>query len=446
LGNVEFPIAQTVDEDGNSLMDPTGSGRFVEGRNGDHLMVPFQCELCHFRNIYGREPQANNVKDKLFFKYARRANLDCFWSREPPTVRNNLSLLNRITKTEDKFGFSSVAPPMGPFPVADVLGMKAAIAILDRSMDKGVYAPRVQWGTFRKTMSAVTNVSQAGVSGLGDSVGAYQRNKMWISTSVSHQFWFSRFMEGIHKRVGEVRRQDEAFTIEIILQVNVNLEREWNKLIEGNASKRELKVVAEMGTWFVVGFCTGMRGEEIPLIELAGTRNSLDNKMGKEPYFNVVISGRTKGNQVSGSKFKFPCVYITSGSGLNPGTWIRRLVNIRNEEKDESGRLFHRGISPSKVSQFEIDFFKQLYQVQATTDLIDNKIDVGEIYGMLRSSRRGATAHARNIGVQRDVIEAVHRWHQEAYSGGMSLRLDLIDVYTTLDALAPTILGYSRAF
>jgi len=168
--------------------------------------------------------------------------------------------------------------------------------------------------------------------------------------------------------------------------------------------------------------------------------------MGKEPYFNVVISGRTKGNQVSGSKFKFPCVYITSGSGLNPGTWIRRLVNIRNEEKDESGRLFHRGISPSKVSQFEIDFFKQLYQVQATTDLIDNKIDVGEIYGMLRSSRRGATAHARNIGVQRDVIEAVHRWHQEAYSGGMSLRLDLIDVYTTLDALAPTILGYSRAF
>lgn len=409
-------------------------------------MVPFQCEHCHFRNIYGREPQIGNLRDKEFFAYARRANLDSFWSREPPTIRNNLSLLNRIAKTEKKFGFASATPPLGPFPVADVLGMRGAIAVLDRSLDKGAYGPCVQWGTFRKTMSAITNVSQAGVGGLGDSVGAYQRNKMWISTSVSHQFWFSRFMEGIHKRVGEIRRQDEAFTIEIIQQVQIQLEREWSKHVEGNSPREEQKIVAEMGTWFIVGFCTGMRGEEMPLIELAGTRNSLGNNLKGESYFNVVISGRTKGNQISGAKFAFPCVEVTAGTGLQPGVWVRRLIEIRSSDYDTSGRLFFRGISPAKISHYEADFFHILQQVQCNTDLIGNQVDVGDAYGILRSSRRGATAHARNIRVEKEVIDAVYRWRKEALSGGVSIRLDLIDVYTTLEALTPTILGYSRAF
>jgi hypothetical protein len=39
--------------------------RFKSGRNGDHLLCPFQCDLCHFRNIQGRDPVPGLVKDKL---------------------------------------------------------------------------------------------------------------------------------------------------------------------------------------------------------------------------------------------------------------------------------------------------------------------------------------------------------------------------------------------
>ena len=191
MGNINFPIAKSIDEDGNELMDPGGRLRFLEARNGDHLMVPFQCELCHFHNIYGREPAANNFKDKEFFMFCRRANLDAFWSREPPTVRNNLKEVTRMRRTEERFGFPCTTPPLGPFPIRDGLGMKAAVAILDRSLDKGSYSKCVQWGAFRKLMSGITNVSQTSVGGLNNSAGAYKRNKMWISTSISHQFWFT---------------------------------------------------------------------------------------------------------------------------------------------------------------------------------------------------------------------------------------------------------------
>jgi hypothetical protein len=73
------------------------------------------------------------------------------------------------------YGMPSIAPPMGPFPLENSLGMKAAIAVLDGLLDPGVYLECVRWGTFRQTPLAITNSSKAGVSGLQDLVASYKR-------------------------------------------------------------------------------------------------------------------------------------------------------------------------------------------------------------------------------------------------------------------------------
>ena len=83
-----------------------------------------------------------------------------------------------MKRTEERFGFDCTTPPLGPFLVNDDLGMKAIVAILDRSLYKGTYGHHVQCATFRKLMGDITNASQASVGGLGDSVGVYERNKM----------------------------------------------------------------------------------------------------------------------------------------------------------------------------------------------------------------------------------------------------------------------------
>jgi hypothetical protein len=87
-----------------------------------------------------------------------------------------------------------VFPRHGAVAVGRQLGHEGG-----RSLDKGIYEATVQWDTFRRTMSAVTNISQACVGGLGDSVGGYERNRMLITGVVTHKFWFSRFMLGVHK-------------------------------------------------------------------------------------------------------------------------------------------------------------------------------------------------------------------------------------------------------
>jgi hypothetical protein len=88
-------VREFIDDNGTSLepmLMPQGKEpRFTCARNGDHLMLTFQCELCHFRNIQGKDPMAGNKKHEDLMVHIRRCNLDAFWSREKGSVSNNAS-------------------------------------------------------------------------------------------------------------------------------------------------------------------------------------------------------------------------------------------------------------------------------------------------------------------------------------------------------------------
>ncbi len=66
--------------------------RYQCARNGDHLMgVPFECDLCSFRNMVGRDPDESNQKDEFTPTAIRQVLLDVMWAREPDTVASNWS-------------------------------------------------------------------------------------------------------------------------------------------------------------------------------------------------------------------------------------------------------------------------------------------------------------------------------------------------------------------
>jgi hypothetical protein len=70
LQNLPYPVKAQVDEEGE-LLDSGESGRFMTARAGDHLMTPFRCELCHFRNIMGRDPVTGEYDDVELFEIMR---------------------------------------------------------------------------------------------------------------------------------------------------------------------------------------------------------------------------------------------------------------------------------------------------------------------------------------------------------------------------------------
>jgi hypothetical protein len=141
-------IQKLYDEDGEELTKHGDERRFIEARASDQLMAPFQCPCCHFRNIMKRDPWEGDEHDTEIQEFIVRAILDGFWGRETSTVTKHLNEAKRMEKTFSRLGMMSGTPPMGPFPMRDDMGMQAAIAVLDRSMDPGKYAEFVQWETF----------------------------------------------------------------------------------------------------------------------------------------------------------------------------------------------------------------------------------------------------------------------------------------------------------
>jgi hypothetical protein len=121
---------------------------FYEARNGDSLLTPFQCDLCHFRNILGRGPVPSSFKDSKILAFIRRANFDSTRQREPNTVSANLREAIRMECITDQLDLPSVTPAMGLFPLRNDFEMLAAIAVLDRSLAKGIHSEYVQGGTF----------------------------------------------------------------------------------------------------------------------------------------------------------------------------------------------------------------------------------------------------------------------------------------------------------
>ncbi len=168
---------------------------------------------------------------------------------------------------------------------------------------------------------------------------------------------------------------------------------------------------------------------------------NLENPNLETLYFEFCIAGRTKGNRLSGTKFAIPCAAVTSGTNLRPGRWAQRHIKVLTALGKTGGYLFTKTLENSKLMEFEDDFFSLLEEVQVTTSWIRDDVDVRDDYGILRSLRRGVTAHAINMQVPTDLIRAINRWRHEDGTG----TLDIIEVYAQFDALKPTMLRYSLA-
>jgi hypothetical protein len=170
-GLSEFPINEPTDEDGYVTLKEQDKSCFLIGRMGDHLMCPFQCDTCHFRNIQKRDPLLTKSEDIKLLRCIRRANLDI-----------------------------------------------------------GKYAPTVQFSTMQKMRSAFSNVYQASAVGIsGSSIMAKDTRKLIVTDCPTYGVWFEHFVRGCHKRMGDIVKPDRALSLAVLHQMLQDIEEEWDK-------------------------------------------------------------------------------------------------------------------------------------------------------------------------------------------------------------------------
>jgi hypothetical protein len=423
---------------------------YLCARPGDHLMTPFQCQLCHFRNCFQREPRVNNDQDFWTIQCMTRANLDAFWSKRPSTVRGNLGEFRRFIRLAKRFGVDSpcISYPRGPFPLTDSFGMIPAIASLQRSFDPGQNSATIQWDTMRNLRSCFSNMVHTTPFGVGGSTMTNGKKSSYVTNSPTNTAWFNRFMTGTHERMGDVKIQDAPLTIDMLLALQDLLEHFWSEA--WTAKNYELLFeLATIGATITNGFSAGLRGEELGNVRYQDSLllSGLGLDHPRKPHIVLALEGRFKG-QISRKRHKVPLVTV-SKSGIQNQRWLLRLLAELHRGGTQYGPLFRKGINtsdPAQIKHLDIYFHKYLLLLQGQRpDLLPESVDIINDFSIRRSLRRGSTSQARNKKIPRDVINLNNRWRTEDKAGHRhTSNGEMMENYTDAVAALETILQYSE--
>ena len=112
-------------------------GAFNTGRAGDHLLIPFECDLCIFRKLKKMNPLLDSTRDNLLLACIRRVNLDAMWSRTTNTVVGNRDRIRLGLRLSDQVGLEGPYEHFGPLPFKDHCGYEVAIQMVLHSRQPG---------------------------------------------------------------------------------------------------------------------------------------------------------------------------------------------------------------------------------------------------------------------------------------------------------------------
>jgi hypothetical protein len=415
--------------------------RHLYGRPGDHLVTPFQCDLCIFRLLKGRNP---GTLDTEVMDCIRQVNLDALWGRESGTVLGTRRAVKQTLEIWKRLGLEPTFESRGPFPNRDSFGYSVAIAMITKSREKGRYESYQQFETIRKLRMGFSSTyasSPSGVEALRTFGG--DTAKFHLNLCPTNSLWFERFSKGCLSRMGQIVKQDLAISVGVMLMMQELLEGDWSQA----QTQSRKALVANVGAYISIAFCGSFRGAEVFLVDHFGLRKYYDMDLSHngDMYVIVPLLGRFKSE--IGLAYHLTPLAAESASGIKVKTWIKRLLEVRLLENRRHGPAFvnDKGI-PLGSLDMEEEVIDLLLRVQdRDKTLIPADINVSEEYGISRSFRRGATSEARARGVPPDIIELVNRWRNYEGAKGRKPKAKMMDHYTDIRLSIPTLIRFSKS-
>ena len=403
--------------------------------------IPFECDLCHFRNCNYRDPDLESSKDRFTLLCIRRATLDACWSRESSTVSSNLNRL-RLDYWDSVASISmrNPLPVLGRNDIGDKVGMKPAMMTLNASLREGRYTSNLQYDSMRRTQTWFGNAHEAGESAGTESIFASDMKKLHVTEVPTASRWFPRFMLGAKRRMGVIRRQNEALTVHQILAMLEITEQDWHR----SACEKERKEIEEVACFAVIAFALSLRGEETPMVSIDGLVEYWEEtKRYQPPFIMVALRGRFKGEQ--NLRWHLLPMADMGKSKIPTRRWVSRLLHRRvTIEGSKHGYLFARERG-QKGSIGDYDPLFRAYierTMKARPGLFPKGVDV-EDFSLRRSPRRGSTTSATNNKVHPLAIELMNRWRMREKARGAEPGLSMRQVYTQVRDTIDAALEYS---
>ncbi len=217
------------------------------------------------------------------------------WAREPDTVTGNWARSKRdyVTATNHlSLRTQSLLPVLGNPKVKNRLGMGVAILTVVTSLRAGVNSTNIQYDTMGKMQTWYGNTFDAGLGYTCNMVIGLEQKKQYLSSSHTFGKWFSHFMRGARLRMGMVRRQNEALTSILVLGMCRVAEGDWRSAV---GTDRQVEI-EDMVCFMLLAFGAGLRGEEVPLVDLEGLLTFwMETHQEEDRHMMITLQGRFKG-------------------------------------------------------------------------------------------------------------------------------------------------------
>ena len=378
---------------------------YLVARDGDHLITPFECDLCIFIKLKGRYPITQSESDKKLASCIRRVNLDSFWSRAPTTVANNLRLAKNLVNLPKAVGLDSPFISAGPCPSFDHCGYQIAISMILMSTKPGRYdRTYTQFDTIRHLRSCFSNYERASPKNATSIAKLTQGDQHEITESLTSTVWFRRFYAGCKARMGQVVKPNLSLSTTLILSIL----REVMKDYEGVDKIGKFDLIV-FGSYLVICYVISLRGSEGLMLDLSVINRELKISRG---FCFIVLKGKVKG-ETTDRDHLFPCVYQTS-SGIDVQKWLTMLSCAHRMFKRHGGPAItnYEGVILT-ISQIDAKLYEYLVQ------LFDNGMnfpleiktseDIYERYSVFQSLRRASNMRALNMNVSSSDIDVINR-------------------------------------
>ena len=448
-----------MDEDGELMFEKdTDLERYCVGIPGSHLVTAFQCDLCIFRTLFDRDP-LNVTMDKDNVAVIRRLNLDAIWSREPSTIDHNRRTISAMVNNCIKRGCNPKLPPLGPFPIEDVFGFTVAFSMLIQSRNKGRHSVSyTQFATIRHQRSAYSNLymSSALSTSFLTSISTAGQNKAHLTSCPTNSVWFTKWSRGCETRMGYIVKQNKALTMNV-LKAMIN---KWVDLIRAEDStfdnwrRNYLIMGLAYSVITFVGSFRGSEGLKVDFLELEKNFNKGDHPSGTKvkglpPHVIIPLRGRFKGE--TGERCHlFPMTNCTK-SNLKIRDTLKLFLNMRkgiHQPRITPSWAFvnshNQKMSFEHMNNLVLDCLELVSQEDHDDELDLHKHDIREDYSINRSFRRGSTSHAQNQGIPEDVINRQNRWTTVENAKGRRPKFNMVELYSDIEQLVPSMVRYSE--
>ena len=421
--------------------------KYSEARDGDDLMVSFECDFCVFAKISGRLPLSGSESDSHLMGCIRRVILDAFWSRARHTVTSNASRFREMISLSLSLGFDPPYDPPGPLPPFDHCGYKVAILMVAKSLTPGRHSDtHTQWDTIRKFKSTHSNQSRSGRIAnskpftLTDAKGGGLDR---FSEEICGSLWFQRFSLGCRRRMGQDWRPNRAISSELMTCLLNMVESK----IRLTSDMNDRLTMVMGGAYFCFCYVVSLRSPEGLMVDIPGI---LEFGERSEDHVVIPLLGQVKGENHT-RQHLLHCVNTTS-SGIPVRNWMKRLksahailrrsdgpafvnpLTLKQSTTSEMNDLFHAMLA--EILEDNRDLFA--VDIRTTSDLFDN-------YNVFRSFRRGSESRAVAANVSEGDRFIVNRWRKKEKAGSSKIALSIDQQYVDISLVKEPFLRYTKA-